>query len=166
SNVGDIRRADVPGARPPRARRGCARPARLARGAARAVRSHAYEVPPAEGLRDSGPCELARGHRVKADAYRLAPSLKDDANLYRSFLAQAAGRTVRRKHASTGPSPSSDRRRPTSYITALPGEVFPGDLGDLLEVVALHDVEEDDRRGIVAPGVPGDWPRVRDALEL
>ena len=35
---GDVRRADVPGAWPPGARRGCARPARLARRRARAVR--------------------------------------------------------------------------------------------------------------------------------
>src|SRR5262245_11955252 len=68
-----------------------------------------------EGLRDSGPCELARGHRVKADAYRLATSLKDDADLYRSFLAQTAGRTVRRKHASTGPTPSSEKTADLIY---------------------------------------------------
>lgn len=49
--------------------------------------------------------ELTRGRPAKADAYwtrsaavldRLAASLRDDANLYRSFLAQPAVQTVRR----------------------------------------------------------------------
>src|SRR5262245_747639 len=53
--------------------------------------------------------ELARGRRTNADAYwtrsaaildRLAVSLKDEADLHRSFLAQAAVQTVRRKARS------------------------------------------------------------------
>src|SRR5262245_47793211 len=89
----------------------------------------------------------------------------------------------RRRSVSVVPGPSGgtdrtaqgtlrqDRRRPVTedgrpHVTALLGEVFPGDLGDLLEVVALYDVEEDDRRGVVALGVPGDGPRVCDALKL
>ena len=66
-----------------------------------------YEVPLAEWrvCVTAARTELARGHRVKADAYwtrsaavldRLAASLKDDADLYRSFLAQPAVQTVRR----------------------------------------------------------------------
>jgi hypothetical protein len=54
---------------------------------------------------------------VKADALwkrsaaildRLAASLKDDADLHRSFLAQAAVRTIRRKAGLTGAMPSAD----------------------------------------------------------
>ena len=66
-----------------------------------------YEVPLAEWrvCATAARVELARGHRVKADAYwtrsaavldRLAASLKDDADLHRSFLAQPAVQMVRR----------------------------------------------------------------------
>jgi DNA-binding winged helix-turn-helix (wHTH) protein len=69
---------------------------------------HGYEVPLAEWrvCATAARTELARGRRVKADAYwtrsaavldRLAASLKDDADLHRSFLAQAAVRAIRRK---------------------------------------------------------------------
>jgi len=76
---------------------------------------HGYEVPLAEWrvCATAARAELARGRRVKADAYwtrsaavldRLAASLKDDTDLHRSFLAQAAVQTVRRKARSTRPT--------------------------------------------------------------
>jgi tetratricopeptide (TPR) repeat protein len=80
---------------------------------------HGYEVPLAEWrvCATAARIELARGRRVKADAHwkrsaaildRLAASLKDDADLHRSFLAQAAVRTIRRKAGLTGAMPSAD----------------------------------------------------------
>jgi len=63
--------------------------------------------------------ELARGRRVKADAYwtrsaavldRLAASLKDDADLHRSFLAQPAVQTIRR-HGRPAARPLAVARR-------------------------------------------------------
>jgi len=63
--------------------------------------------------------ELARGRRAKADAYwtrsaavldRLAASLKDDADLHRSFLAQPAVQTVRR-HGRPAARPLAIARR-------------------------------------------------------
>src|SRR6185436_20692664 len=47
----------------------------------------------------------------------------------------------------------------------LAGELFPRDLADLLEVVALHDVEHDHRGRVVALRVPPDRPGIGDALE-
>src|SRR5262245_2055208 len=78
---------------------------------------HGYEVPLAEWrvCATAARTELARGRRAKADAYwrrsaaildRLAASLRDDADLHRSFLAQAAVRTIRRKAGFTGPTPT------------------------------------------------------------
>ena len=66
-----------------------------------------YDVPLAEWrvCATAARVELVRGHRVKADACwtrsaavldRLAASLKDDADLHRSFLAQPAVQMVRR----------------------------------------------------------------------
>jgi len=70
-----------------------------------------YEVPLAEWTvcATAARIELARGRRTNADAHwtrsaaildRLAASLKDEADLHRSFLAQAAVQTVRRKARS------------------------------------------------------------------
>jgi tetratricopeptide (TPR) repeat protein len=84
---------------------------------------HGYEVPLAEWrvCATAARTELARGRRVKAAAYwtrsaavldRLAASLKDDTDLHRSFLAQAAVQTVRRKAGFTESTRSGDRRRP------------------------------------------------------
>jgi len=67
-----------------------------------------YEVPLAEWrvCATAARIERARGRRTNADAYwtrsaaildRLAASLKDEPDLHRSFLAQAAVQTVRRK---------------------------------------------------------------------
>jgi DNA-binding winged helix-turn-helix (wHTH) protein len=73
--------------------------------------------------------ELARGRRVKADAYwtrsaavldRLAASLHDDADLHRSFLAQPAVQAVRRNAGFTEPTPSGDRRRPIAPPSGRP----------------------------------------------
>src|SRR5262249_3918504 len=72
-----------------------------------------YEVPLAEwrGFATAARTELARGRQGKAHAYwtrsaavldRLAASLKDDADLHRSFLAQTAVQTVRRRAGVTG----------------------------------------------------------------
>ena len=69
---------------------------------------HGYEVPLAEWkvCATAARAELARGRSVKAAAYwtrsaasldRLAASLKDDADLHRSFLSQAPVQMVRRK---------------------------------------------------------------------
>jgi tetratricopeptide (TPR) repeat protein len=74
-----------------------------------------YEVPLAEWrvCATAARIELARGRRTNADAYwrrsaaildRLAASLKDEIDLQRSFLAQAAVQTVRRKARSTDAS--------------------------------------------------------------
>jgi DNA-binding winged helix-turn-helix (wHTH) protein/tetratricopeptide (TPR) repeat protein len=70
-----------------------------------------YEVPLAEWrvCATAARIELARGRRANAGAYwtrsaaildRLAASLKDEPELHRSFLAQAAVQTVRRKARS------------------------------------------------------------------
>jgi len=80
-----------------------------------------YEVPLAEWrvCATAARTELARGRRVKADAYwtrsaavldRLAASLKDDADLHRSFLAQPAVQTVRR-HGRPTAQPLTVARR-------------------------------------------------------
>ncbi len=80
-----------------------------------------YEVPLAEWrvCATAARTELARGRRVKADAYwtrsaavldRLAASLKDDADLHRSFLAQPAVQTVRR-HGRFAARPLAVARR-------------------------------------------------------
>jgi len=83
--------------------------------------AHGYEVPLAEWrvCATAARIELARGRRVKADAYwtrsaavldRLAASLKDDADLHRSFLAQPAVQTVRR-HGRPAARPLAIARR-------------------------------------------------------
>jgi DNA-binding winged helix-turn-helix (wHTH) protein/tetratricopeptide (TPR) repeat protein len=80
-----------------------------------------YEVPLAEWrvCVTAARTELARGHRATADAYwtrsaavldRLAASLKDDGDLYRSFLAQPAVQTVRRHGHSAAQSLTVARR--------------------------------------------------------
>lgn len=81
-----------------------------------------YEVPLAEWrvCATAARTELARGRRVTADAYwtrsaavldRLAASLKDDADLHRSFLAQPAVQTVlRHGRPNAGPPLSCEER--------------------------------------------------------
>jgi DNA-binding winged helix-turn-helix (wHTH) protein len=80
-----------------------------------------YEVPLAEWrvCATAARTELARSHRAAADAYwtrsaavldRLAASLKDDASLHRSFLAQPAVQTVLR-HGRLAARPLTVARR-------------------------------------------------------
>jgi DNA-binding winged helix-turn-helix (wHTH) protein/tetratricopeptide (TPR) repeat protein len=80
-----------------------------------------YEVPLAEWrvYATAARTDLARGRRVTADAYwtrsaavldRLAASLKDDADLHRSFLAQPAVQTVLR-HGRPAARPLTVARR-------------------------------------------------------
>src|SRR5262249_454136 len=84
-----------------------------------------YEVPLAEWrvCATAARIELACGRQGRAHAYwtrsaevldRLGGWLKDDADLHRSFLAQAAVQVVRQKAGLTESSPSRERRRPRS----------------------------------------------------
>jgi tetratricopeptide (TPR) repeat protein len=92
---------------------------------------HGYEVPLAEWrvCATAARTELARDRQRKADVYwtrsaavldRLAAALKDDADLHRSFLAQAAVQAVRRKAGFTGSIPSPERQRPRSRSSGRP----------------------------------------------